>query len=84
MEAQVVAENFVLAVVEEIRQAGAGIDAKMLAALGANVQVVFQVFLPDDLPATFTLYPQAFGANFLFAGRIQFDGLSFEPGHKQI
>ena len=61
---------------------GARVDAEMLVALGTDVEVLFQVFLPDDLPAVLTLYPQALGADFLLARGIQFAGLSFEPRHK--
>jgi len=64
---ELIAESFVFAIVEEIRETGAGIDAKVLAALRANIQVLFKIFFPNDLTAALTLHPQAFGANFLFA-----------------
>ena len=79
---KIVAECFVLAIVEQVRQAGAAIDAEVFATFRANVQVLLEILLPDNLPAAFTLHPQAFGANFLFAGSVQLAGLSFEPGHK--
>src|SRR5579864_5576202 len=53
----------------------------MLLAFRADVQVLLQIFFPDDLPATFTLYPQPFGADFLLPRRIQFAGLSLKPSH---
>src|SRR5580700_7735175 len=56
----------------------------MLVALGANLQIVFQVFLPDDLPATVTLHPQPLGTDFLLARGIQLAGFSFEPGHDLV
>jgi hypothetical protein len=59
-----------------------GVDAKVLIALRTNVQVFFQIFFPNNLPATLTLYPKTLGANFLRAGSVQFPGLSFEPSHK--
>ncbi len=78
---QVVVEDVVLIVVEQLGEAAARVDAKMLVALGTNVEVVFKVFFPDDLAAAVTLHPQAFGANFLFARAVQLTGLAFEPSH---
>ena len=63
---------------------GAGIDAKVFAALRTYVQVLFKIFLPNDLPAALTLHPQTFGANFFFARSVQFTGFSFEPSHRKI
>jgi hypothetical protein len=56
----------------------------VLIAFGADVQIVFQVLFPDDLPAVLTLYPQSLGADFLFARSIELAGLSFEPNHLMI
>jgi hypothetical protein len=81
---QVGVEYFVLVIVQKQRQTGPCIDAKMLIAFGANVQIIFQIFFPDDLPAMLTLYPQALGPDFLFARGIQFAGLSLEPRHKNF
>jgi hypothetical protein len=55
------------------------INAEMVVALGADVQVVFQLFLPDDLPAAFTLDPEAFRANAFLVGRLDFTGFPFKP-----
>src|SRR4029077_516495 len=74
----------VLIVVQKLCQPAAGVNAKVLVTLGADVQVVFEVFFPDDLPAILTLHPQPFGANFLFARSIQLTGLSLEPRHTII
>jgi hypothetical protein len=56
----------------------------MLAALGANILVLLQIFFPDDLAATLTLHPQAFGADILFARSVQLAGLSSEPSHENL
>ena len=44
-------EDFVLVVVEKLGQAGARVDAEVLVALGADVEVVLEIFFPDDLAA---------------------------------
>ena len=65
-----------------IKAQAARVNAEVFAAFGANILVLFQIFLPDDLPATFTLHPQPFGAHLLFARSVKITGLSFEPSHK--
>jgi hypothetical protein len=72
-----------LVIVNELRETSAGVDAEVFFALGTHIQVLFQVLLPDNLPAAVTLYPQAFGADFLLARGFQFAGLSFEPSHRK-
>src|SRR6185369_8872435 len=80
---EIVAEGFILAVIQQLCQSSACINAEVFAALWANIQVVFEVLLPDDLAAAFTLHPQSFGTNLLFARRIHLAGLSLEPSHKE-
>src|SRR5438309_1402830 len=81
---QIPIKSFVLVIVQQLRQTSAGVDAEVFFALRTHVQVLFQVLLPDNLPAAVALYPQPFGADFLLARGIQFAGLSFEPSHKNI
>src|SRR5208337_3372850 len=57
------------------------VNAKVLLALGADVQILFQVFLPDNLPAALTLHPQPFSADFLLARSVQFAGFAPKPSH---
>jgi hypothetical protein len=64
-----------------LRQAGARVNAKVLVALGANIQIFFDVFFPDDLAAVLTFDPQTFGADILLPRIVHFAGLSFEPSH---
>jgi hypothetical protein len=56
----------------------------VLVALGADVEILFEVLFPDNLAAAVTLHPQAFGADFLFAGSVKFAGLSLEPSHRKF
>src|SRR5882762_5923308 len=76
-------KNVVFAVVEKLRQAGAGVDAEVFVALRADVEIVFEVLLPDNLAAFVTLHPQALGAYFLLARSVQLTGLSLEPSHEK-
>jgi hypothetical protein len=39
----------------------------VFVALGTDVEILFEVFLPDDLAASFALYPESFGLNLLLA-----------------
>jgi hypothetical protein len=66
-----------------LRQARARVDAKVLVTLRADIQIVFQVLLPDDLPAVVALHPQPLRANLLLARSIQLAGLSSKPSHKR-
>jgi hypothetical protein len=52
-------------------------------AFGTDVEVLFQIFLPDDLAATLTLHPQAFGADLFLARGVEFGGFAFKPSHKK-
>ena len=46
-----------------------------------SVQILFQIFLPDNLPAVLTLHPQPFGTNRLLARSVEFPGFALEPSH---
>ena len=78
---QVAVEGFVTGYRRTAGQAGTGVDAEMLVAFRADVEIVLQILLPDDLAAAVTLHPEAFGAHLLFARSVEFTGLAFEPGH---
>src|SRR5262249_8499566 len=78
---KIVAEGFILAVIEQVGKPCTRINAEVLAALWANVQVFFEVLFPDDLTAALALHPQPFGPDFLLARSIQIARLSFKPGH---
>jgi hypothetical protein len=68
-----------------------GANLEVVLALGADVQVGFEVRLPDGLPAAQALGPQALGAHLSFAGvgttpiaaraRLVFAVFALEPGH---
>ena len=77
-------ENFELIIIQQQRQAGARINPEMLVAFRTDVQIVFQVLLPNNLPAVLAFDPQPLGADLLLAGGIQFSGLALKPSHKQI
>ena len=53
------------------------IDAEMRVALGTDVEVLLKVFLPDDLAATFALYPKPFRTDALFVRRLQAHSILF-------
>src|SRR5208282_545662 len=80
---QIAVENFVLIAVEKLSQAGAGVNAEVFAALRADVEIVFEVLLPDNLATAVTLHPQPLGAYSLLARSVQLAGLSLEPSHKR-
>ena len=69
------------AVIQQQRQTGARIDAEVALALGADVPVLVQVFLPDHLAAAVTLHPQTFGAYAFLARGFQLRVFAFKPGH---
>src|SRR5580693_6798698 len=52
-----------LSIVEEQRQACARVDAVMVVALRADLQVVLESLAPDDLTAMFAFQPKAFRAH---------------------
>src|SRR5437764_7193336 len=65
-----------------MRETGAGVDSEVLVALRTHLHVFFEIFLPDDLAALFTLHPQSFGANFLFARGVQLRRFALKPSHR--
>src|SRR6185312_312901 len=67
---------------EKLRQAGAGVNAEVAVALGADIEVLRQVLLPDNLAALVALHPQALGAHFLFARGVQLSAFALKPSHK--
>jgi ABC-type microcin C transport system permease subunit YejE len=52
----------------------------MAVALGTDIEVIFELFFPDNLPATFALDPQTFRAHTLLIGLLDFAGFSLKPG----
>ena len=63
--------------------AAAGVDAKVMATLGADVEVLLKVLLEDSLAATAALDPEAFGADRLTSVIDDLVIFPFEPGHAQ-
>jgi hypothetical protein len=64
-----------------------GVNAGVRAALGTNIQIGFEVVLPEDFLAAFALEPLAFGfdpTRAIFRLRLFFrtSGFPLEPGHK--
>jgi hypothetical protein len=45
------------------------------------VEVVFQIFLPDDLSALVALHPKPFGLHLLLAARIELLLFPLKPAH---
>ena len=76
---------FRLGIVEQQGDAGAGVDAKVIAALGTDPQVAIEVPRGDDLLAPLALDPQSLGYG--AAGPIHADRLGLlrlsEPGHER-
>jgi hypothetical protein len=69
-------------VIEKQRQAGPGADAIMMIALGADLQVIFESFSPNNLPAMLALLPKTLRANASSAlFRIQGRFVASEPSH---
>jgi hypothetical protein len=56
----------------------------VVAALGADLLVSVEVRLENDLAATGTADPEAFGANRLFRVVNDLVVLAFEPGHASL
>src|SRR2546423_14020215 len=54
----------------------------------ADVERRFEIFFPDDLPASFALSPEAFGAHgalYVFRAGLLFELVfSFKPGHSYL
>jgi hypothetical protein len=65
-----------LALVEQHRQARPRVQALMVAALGAHLEIVLQRLAPDDLAAALAFQPEPFGADALRAFRALTEGLS--------
>src|ERR1700739_288144 len=62
-------------------------DLEVVLALGADIHVGLKVSLPDRLPASRTLHPQALGADTLLivtvaAANFELTALAFKPGPK--
>src|SRR5262249_47010584 len=74
--------GFDAAFVQKQQQALAGIEAEVIVALRANVEIVFQLFFPDDLPAALALHPQAFRAHTLIFRGLDLTGLPLKPSQK--
>jgi hypothetical protein len=55
----------------------------VLVALRTHVHILFQILLPDDLPAVLTLHPQPFGLDALLSRSVELAGFAFEPSHKK-
>src|SRR5262249_2647911 len=71
--------------IEQELKPGHGVDPGVRSTLGADVLVVFQILLPDDLAAAFALLPQALSAHVpvaLFGSCDRF--FPFEPSHGQF
>src|SRR5690242_4156666 len=73
--------------VEEHRHAVASAQRKMVLAFRADVEIGFEVLLPDDRAAAFAFRPEAFGADAALVWRDRILDrflLPFEPGHALI
>ena len=68
---QVAVFGLVFAVVQQVGEPGAGVDAEVAIALGADVEVLVEVLLPDDLAALVALDPEAFGLYPLLARSVE-------------
>ena len=74
--------GFVLSVVEQVGEPGARVNAEMAVTFGADVEVLVEVLLPDDLAALVALDPEALGLDALFARSVELDGFPLEPCHR--
>src|SRR6185295_7016845 len=73
-------------IVEQQRDAGAGVDAEVVAALRADLEVAVEIPGVDDLLAALALDPESLGygaARPVHADRLGLLGLA-EPGHEGI
>src|SRR5206468_5846581 len=71
-----------LPAVEERTQAVSRADSKMVRALGADLQVLLEVLVIDDLRAARAFHPESLGdAAWLFGGRRDRRAGLLEPGH---
>ena len=80
---QVAVFGLVLAVVEQVSEAGAGVDAEVAVALGADVEVLVEVLLPDDLAALVALDPEALGLDALLARGVELRLFPLKPCHSR-
>src|SRR5215469_821043 len=71
--------GFVLAVVKEQLEAATRIYAEVAFAIRADVEVLVEVFLPDNLATAVALDPEALGAHTFFASGIGRTGFAFKP-----
>jgi len=67
--------------VEEVFDAGAGVELEVAAAVHADLQVGFEIGLPERFAALATLDPKAFGADFVVGGGLNLVRFALEPGH---
>ena len=67
--------GLVVSVVEQVGEPGARVDAEMAVAFRADVEVLVEVLLPDDLAALVALDPQALGLDALFARGVELDAV---------
>src|SRR5271166_6101664 len=74
--------GLVLSVVKEVAEPGASVNAEMTLALGADVQVLVEVFLPDDLAALVTLDPEAFCLDAFLPRSVEVAVFPLKPCHK--
>ena len=81
IENAVAAVVFQIHVIQQQRQPGARVNAEVALALGADVEILVEIFLPDDLAAAIALHPQAFGADFFLAASLDLGTFALEPGH---
>ena len=65
----------------QVGEPGTCVNAKVALAFRADMQILVEVLLPDDLAATVTLHPQPFSADLLFPRIFQIAGLPLKPGH---
>ena len=69
---------------EEIFDAGTGVDAEVVAALGADLLVGLELCLKDDLAAAGASDPESFGANRLLRVVDDLVVLAFKPRHASL
>jgi hypothetical protein len=73
----------ILAIVEQVGKAGAGVNAKVAVALRADVEVLVKVLLPDDLAALIALDPKTFGLDTLLARGVNLCLFPLKPCHSR-
>ena len=78
---QVVVLGVVLAVVQQVGEPGAGVDAEVALAFGANVEILVEILLPDDLATLVAFDPETLGLDPLLARGIELTVFPLEPCH---